>query len=101
LRKQYITSEQLLQWFLPIDVPEKYQMNLNHLVITLICFSIYYHSSLSFANIQPIEIMLLTYQYLLLPMDNIPLVNHPFFPKTIVDSVDGDGSRWNAPFCCY
>jgi hypothetical protein len=29
LKEQNITSEQLLQWFAPIDIAEKYQMNLN------------------------------------------------------------------------
>jgi hypothetical protein len=61
LKNENITSEQLLQWFAPIDIAEKYQMNLNDSDVFHNCSSPWfgsrcqykfdYDSSLSFGDI--------------------------------------------------
>jgi hypothetical protein len=61
LKSQNITSEQLLEWFSPIDVAEKYQMNRNDSDVFHNCsspwfgsmcqYKLDYHLSLSFGDI--------------------------------------------------
>jgi hypothetical protein len=65
LKKQNITSEELLQWFAPIDVAEKYEMNFNDSDLFHNCsspwfgsrcqYKLNYHSSLSFGDIVDIN----------------------------------------------
>jgi hypothetical protein len=65
LKEQNITSKQLLEWFSPIDVAEKYQMNRNDLDVFHNCSSPWfgshcqykfnYDSSLSFVDILQIS----------------------------------------------
>jgi hypothetical protein len=61
LKKQNITSEQLLKWFSPIDIAEKYEINLNNSDVFHNCsspwfgsmcqYKFLYDSSLSFEDI--------------------------------------------------
>jgi hypothetical protein len=65
LKKQGITSQQLLEWFVPIDIAEKYEMNTNDFDVFYNCslpwfgskcqYQFKYNSSLSFGNIVEIN----------------------------------------------